>query len=182
MKSLSYYTRRLGGYIRATLYRPLFGSMERKVVLGRGLELVGIKRIHLRKGTTVGDRCSLSTWGNGTLTIGEEVGIGHMCHITAANNVTIGNHVLLGQMITIADNSHGDNSMLDVPPLRRTICSKGPIVIEDNVWIGDKATILAGVTIGEGAVIGANAVVTKNVPSKAVVVGNPAHIIRRSNC
>lgn len=177
MRTLSYYTKRLMGRIRAFLYCPMFGRMERKVVLGRHLELVGAKRIALHRGVTVGDLCSLSTWEGGTLTIGEEVGIGRMCHITAANSIRIGNHVLLGEMITIADNSHGDKTMLDIPPLNRAICSKGPIVIEDNVWIGDKATILEGVTIGEGAIVGANAVVTKNVPSRAIVVGNPAHII-----
>lgn len=177
MKDLSYYIHRLGGYIRSCFYRPRFGSMERQVVLGKHLELGGTKRIHLKRGVTIGDMCSLTTWGNGTLTIGEEVGIGRMCHITAANSITIGNHVLLGEMITIADNSHGDSTMLNIAPIKREICSKGPIVIEDNVWIGDKATILSGVTIGKGAIVGANAVVTKNVPSKSIAVGNPAQVI-----
>ena len=46
------------------------------------------------------------------------------------------------------------------------------------MWIGDKATILSGVTIGDGAVIGANSVVTKDVPEYSVFAGNPAKIIR----
>ena len=53
------------------------------------------------------------------------------------------------------------------------------VVIGENVWIGDKATILPGVSIGDGAVIGANAVVTKDVPPYSVVVGNPAKIINK---
>ena len=52
------------------------------------------------------------------------------------------------------------------------------MIIGDNVWIGDKATILPGVTIGEGAIIAANAVVTKNVPAFSVAAGNPAKIIK----
>ena len=56
--------------------------------------------------------------------------------------------------------------------------SKGPITIGKNVWIGDKATILPGVTIGDGAVIAANAVVTKNVSAYNIVGGNPARIIK----
>ena len=53
-------------------------------------------------------------------------------------------------------------------------------MIGDNVWIGDKATVLPGVTIGDGAVIAANAVVTKDVPAFTVVAGNPARIIKQS--
>jgi acetyltransferase-like isoleucine patch superfamily enzyme len=56
--------------------------------------------------------------------------------------------------------------------------SKGDIIIEDDVVIGFGATILSGVTIGEGAVIGACSLVTKNVPSKCIVGGNPAKLIR----
>lgn len=58
------------------------------------------------------------------------------------------------------------------------IYSKGAIVIGDNVWIGEKAAILAGVTIGEGAIIGANAVVTKNIPPYSIAAGIPARIIK----
>ena len=54
-----------------------------------------------------------------------------------------------------------------------------PIVIGDDVWIGGGAIVLAGVTIGDRSVIGAGAVVARDVPSDAVVVGNPARIVRR---
>ena len=54
---------------------------------------------------------------------------------------------------------------------------KGDTVIGNDVWIGQKATIMPGVTIGNGAVVGSKAVVAKDVPSYAIVVGNPAHIV-----
>lgn len=57
-------------------------------------------------------------------------------------------------------------------------CCKGPIIIDDDVWIGDKALILSGVHIGQGAVVAAGAVVTKDIPPYAVVGGVPAHIIK----
>ncbi|MGG3042619.1 acyltransferase [Bacillus anthracis] len=55
-----------------------------------------------------------------------------------------------------------------------------PIKIGSDVWIGSRVTILKGVTIGDGAVIGAGSVVTKDVPSKAVVAGNPARIVKEN--
>ena len=56
--------------------------------------------------------------------------------------------------------------------------SKGDVVIGNDVWIGNEALILSGVTIGDGAVIGARSVVTRDVPSYAIVAGNPARLIR----
>ena len=56
--------------------------------------------------------------------------------------------------------------------------SKGDIIVDDDVWIGQNAIILSGVHIGQGAVIAAGAVVTKNVPPYAIVGGNPAQIIK----
>src|SRR5690606_41455691 len=66
------------------------------------------------------------------------------------------------------------------PALRRAKWETGePIVIEDNVWLGGGAIVLPGVTIGRDAVVGAGAVVTRDVPPGAVVVGNPARVVRR---
>lgn len=58
-------------------------------------------------------------------------------------------------------------------------CSRGPIIIGNDVWIGRKATILSGVTVGDGACIAANAVVASDVRSYAVVAGLPAREVRR---
>jgi acetyltransferase-like isoleucine patch superfamily enzyme len=55
---------------------------------------------------------------------------------------------------------------------------RGPTVIGNDVWIGEGATVLAGLTVGDGAVVGARAVVTKSVPPYAIVAGNPARILR----
>ena len=106
--------------------------------------------------------------------------IGEYCHITACHSITIGNNVLTGRYVYISDNSHGKNieSELNTPPSLRPLYAKGPVVIGNNVWIGESARILSGVTIGDGAIIGANAVVTHDVPSGAVVGGVPAKVIK----
>lgn len=117
------------------------------------------------------------------LHIGEDCHFGAYNHITCTNRVIIGNNVLTGKWVTITDNSHGQfvKEQLAIPPILRPICSKGEVVIGDNVWIGDKATILPGVHIGDGAVVAANAVVTKDVPSNSMVAGNPAIVVRKIN-
>ena len=112
------------------------------------------------------------------LTIGSCCYFGAYNHITCANKIVIGDDLLTGKWVTITDNSHGatDYDSLQVEPIRRPIESKGPVNIGNNVWIGDKATILPGVTIGDGAVIAANCVVTKDVPACCVVAGNPGKL------
>ena len=116
------------------------------------------------------------------LIIGKGADIGEYTHITATNKIVIGDNLLTGRWVTITDNSHGetDYSTLQISPLMRPVTSKGPVIIGNNVWIGDKATILPNVTIGDGAVIAANAVVTKDVPAYCVVAGNPAKIIKQA--
>ena len=107
--------------------------------------------------------------------------IGDDCHITSSNKIVIGDNVLFGKKVTVTDNSHGRCDNLDelsFHPIIRDVFSKGAVIIKDRVWIGDKATILPGVTIGEGAIVGANSVVTKDVPDNCIVAGIPAKIIK----
>lgn len=117
---------------------------------------------------------------NPQLVIGSNCNFGAYNHITCINKIVIGNYCLTGKWVTISDNSHGctDKEYLMQHPDSREVISKGPVIIGNNVWIGDKATILPSVTIGDGAVIGAGSVVTKDVPAYCVVGGNPARVIK----
>lgn len=112
--------------------------------------------------------------------IGSYCRFGFNNHISAINKITIGDNVLTGSYVLISDNSHGtsDNDMLNLPPLQRPLFSKGEISIGNNVWIGDKVSILAGVHIGNNAIIGANSVVTKDIPDNCVAAGIPAKVIK----
>jgi len=115
------------------------------------------------------------------LIIGNNVSIGEYSHITCANKLIIGNGVLTGKKVLITDNAHGasNRTSLETQPMLRDIVSNGPVIIEDNVWVGEKASIMPNVHIGKGAIVAANAVVTKDVPAYAVVGGNPAKIIKQ---
>lgn len=112
--------------------------------------------------------------------IGDNCAIGRFSHITAVNKIVIGNNLLTGGFVLITDNSHGhlDYDSLHVHPLKRPIESKGEVIIGNNVWIGDKATILPGVHIGDGCIIAANSVVTHDVPSYSIAAGVPAKVIK----
>lgn len=155
-------------------------------LIRRGLSLVGGRRITIGKNSNLGYHCVLSVWeelssvSSPEIIIGDNVSIGDYCHISATNKVIIGNGVLTGRFVTIIDNNHGDTNKesLLIPPQERAVVNKGPVVINDNVWIGDKVTILPGVKIGNNSVIAANAVVVKDVPPFSVVVGVPGRVVK----
>lgn len=114
------------------------------------------------------------------ISIGDGTQIGEFNHITSTNSVIIGRNVLTGPFVLITDNAHGyfDKEILNIAPFMRELTSKGGVVIKDNVWIGEGAQILPGVTIGEGSIIASNSVVTHNVPPYCLVSGVPAKIIK----
>ncbi|MBR6292505.1 MAG: acyltransferase [Bacteroidales bacterium] len=147
----------------------------------------GEKRIFVGQGTHFQSHCVLGCWVNHgkvvynpTIIVGDNCMIGEYNQITAINKVTIGNGVLTGRYVYIGDNSHGGLSQdeANIPPAKRKLQSKGTVNIGNNVWIGDKATILGGVTIGDNVIIGSNSVVTRDIPSNCIAVGAPAKIVK----
>ena len=142
------------------------------------------KYITIGEHSRISEYSTISAWNeikNPKLVIGNNVRIGAFAHITCANEIHIGDGVLLGKNVTITDNSHGCNSYseLKIRPHNRQLFSKGKVHIGKNVWIGDKATILPGVSIGDNSIIGANSVVTKNIPGNCIACGVPAKVISR---
>lgn len=142
---------------------------------------------------TIGEKCviyknvQLTAWHKRQGQIFQpEIYLGNNCHInedshiTAINSIRIGNNVLIGKKVLITDNSHGSSlpELMDTAPKNRPLYSKGSIQIDDNVWIGEKASIMPGVHIGKGAIIAANAVVTHDIPPFCVAAGVPAKIVK----
>lgn len=113
------------------------------------------------------------------IVIGDDVGVSG-CVIVATKSIKIGHRVLVGSGALIVDSDlHPQDKMLrQREPWNKGACA--PIVIGDDVFIGTRAIILKGVTIGPGAIVGAGAVVTQDVPAGAVVAGNPARVVRES--
>ncbi|WP_304321049.1 DapH/DapD/GlmU-related protein [Phocaeicola plebeius] len=150
--------------------------------------LLGLKHFTVGKGTSFAPKAELTAWRRYNefvyhphVTIGCNCHFGKACHITAINEITIGDNLLTGQYVIISDHAHGESTadQLLIPPSERRLTTKGPVHIGNNVWIGDRVAILSGVSIGDGAIIGCNAVVTHDVPPRCVVGGVPAKILKK---
>ena len=107
--------------------------------------------------------------------IGDGVFIGANCVIDAIGGFQLGNCCALASNTTILTLDHKYRSAESIPWGEERIIK--PVVIEDYAWIGMNVSILPGVTIGEGAIVGLGTVVPKDIPSRAIVVGNPARIV-----
>ncbi len=115
------------------------------------------------------------------INIGNNVIFNSDCHLGCINEIRIGNNVLVASRVFITDHFHGnsDGSDISTPPAFRELTSKGPVIIDDNVWIGEGVVILPGVTIGKNCIIGANSVVNKCFSDNSVIAGVPAKLIKK---
>jgi acetyltransferase-like isoleucine patch superfamily enzyme len=143
-------------------------------------------------GLVIGDHCTMD---GVHFALGKEARaeIGDYCYFTNAVllcelELRIGSYVVIGWNATIADTDFHPIDPVEriadaiaVSPLgkeyARPLIRKEAVTIEDGVWIGPNATILKGVRIGAGAFIEAGSLVTKDVPPRARILGNPAQII-----
>ena len=153
---------------------------------------ISYDRIHAKRGCvlSIDELCQIDGTiaferEHASVSIGKRVFMNGM--IISAENVTIGNDILISWGVTIVDhNSHSplfSQRANDVIMWREhkkdwSHVKISPIRISDKVWIGFNTIILCGVTIGEGAIIGAGSVVTRDVPAWSVAAGNPARVIR----
>jgi acetyltransferase-like isoleucine patch superfamily enzyme len=119
----------------------------------------------------------LTVWrhddGVGHIDIGDYALVCPGVRIDSAAGVKVGANTMIaaGAYLTDAD-------WHDVYDRTRAIGNAAPITLEDNVWIGDGATVCKGVTVGENSVVAASAVVPQNVPPNVIVAGNPAKVVK----
>ena len=117
-------------------------------------------------------RTVLTTFGSGRLIIGDRAYINYGVDIAATGLVSIGADCLIGTHVSIIDNAFHD--VVD----RQRVPAPKPVIIGDNVWIGNRSIILPGVTIGEGVQVGAGSIVTRDLPANCVATGSPAKVTR----
>ncbi|MHB8437630.1 MAG: acyltransferase [Acidimicrobiales bacterium] len=185
--------------VRATWWRSTVKCrISPRVVIGRGVRFEVAERtsstvvieahcdlgdgllVNLRGGalavgqwTTFRRNCQLEVVGR--LAIGDQVLVQHGTTVHCDESVTIGARTVLSEYTTVVDSRHasGDDArrMIDV-------VQGEPVVIGSDVWLGAKATVARGVTIGDGAVVSANSLVVKDVPPRWLVSGVPAQPVR----
>lgn len=116
-------------------------------------------------------------FGNGAkLTLGNNSSIGRNCQL--ANDVSIGDDVMMAPEVIIFSVGH-NTARIDQPMRTQGNLKANPVTIGSDVWIGQRAIILPGITIGCGAIIASGSVVTKDVEAYSVVGGNPASLIKK---
>lgn len=162
--------------------------------MGTGAELRGSIEIRQAGGRIeIGARCAINglvvtETEDARIRIGASTFVGGHTLIAATMSIEIGSDVLISHQCIVTDS---DNHSLKLSERRNDIdgwrkgrksdwstTARRPVVIKDGAWLGARAIILKGVTVGEGAIVGAGAVVTKDVPDWTIVAGNPALVIR----
>lgn len=117
----------------------------------------------------------LETGAGGTITIGENSRCQFRCHLAAYKAaIHIGKDVGIAQGCSFYSHDHGRSRTE-----HDQLISKGPIIVEDGVWLGAGVTVLSGVRIGKESVVAAGAVVTRDIPEGSVAAGNPARVIKQ---
>ena len=145
-------------YSQERKYRPkAFLHCGEGVRIGEDVVITAPEKVYLGDGVRIGEESHIYALGG--FHIGHYSGMGERCYV-----VTVEHHYVGAEAIPF-----GEARLVK------------PVYIEDYVWIGANVSICPGVRIGEGAIVGLGTVVTKDVPSCAIVMGNPAQVIGHRN-
>jgi len=152
-----------------------FLAIAPDVKLGRDVKLARFINLY---GCSVGDETKIGAF----VEIQKNASVGRRCKVSShtfiCEGVTIEDHVFIGHGVTFINDSYPRATTEDGELQTENDWKVEPTRVRKGASIGSGATILCNVEIGEHAIVGAGAVVTRNVPARAVVVGNPARVIR----
>lgn len=167
------------------LQRPsALGSLGARSFIQRPRTLRGSRDIYVGQETQILSGASisaLSQYGDKVyepkIHIGDRVYIGRHAYMTAVQGITIEDDCVLSEHVYITDLNHGFNPMHGAI-MKQSLESKGPVRIGRNCFLGYRAAVMPGVTLGEWCVVGAHSVVTHSFPSYSMIGGAPAHLIK----
>jgi UDP-2-acetamido-3-amino-2,3-dideoxy-glucuronate N-acetyltransferase len=152
-----------------------FQSIAADVKLGRGVKIFDFVNLY---GCEIGDESRIGTFVEiqRGATVGRRVKI--QSHTFICEGVSIEDHVFVGHGVTFINDKYPSAVTPQGELVRDGDWTMVPTVVRKGATIGSGSTILCGVEIGEGAIVGAGSVVTKDVPPRTVVAGNPARVLR----
>lgn len=165
--------------------RAIVGS---GTIIGAGANCFSVVKEQIEIGRNCDIQAVITAKEKATVRIGDYTTIRGNSVVGAVIGIEIGDYVIISNNVTIYDNNNHPTD----PQKRKEMCKSGfyselwdwkysgcaPVKIGNNVWIGEKATVLKGVTIGEGSIVASHSVVTKDVPPYSVVAGNPAKVVK----
>jgi acetyltransferase-like isoleucine patch superfamily enzyme len=191
----------LGLFLRMKLYPALFKSCGRKVVFGKNVTIRHPHKIVLGAGVVLDDGTVVDAKGgdnagivlrdrvyvgrntiiyckNGDIEIGENVSFSANCIVFSSNKLTMKKNCVVAAFVYLL--SGGEYDLDDATPfaLQKGTCTKGPLEIGEDCWLGAGAKVLDGASVGDRCVIGAGAVVNKPVPANSIAVGVPARVVK----
>lgn len=170
--AILYYT--IGKHLPASYtYYTIFGK---RLHISYGLHVRGVlaSRMLAKAGANINIEKGASFSRN--VMLGNNSGIGYKCEV--APGTTIGDNVMMGPEVVIYNVNHS-YGRTDIPMCEQGFQKERNVTIGNDVWIGRRAIILPGVTIGDGCIIGAGAVVSKNIEPYSIAVGNPARVVKK---
>ena len=149
------------------IMKPWFVSISgNNISIGRSFTAIG----------EPGNRVEIGVWGReqgkGRLQIG------NACLMSPGSRMSASDEIIVGDGVMLANGAYVTDSDWHTVYDRMARTDPAPVHIGDNVWLGDHATVLKGVTIGENSVVAARAVVTRDVPANVIVAGNPAKVVK----
>lgn len=136
-------------------------------------------RLKLGNNVNIMPDCLIYCSPKSEMILGSGVEIGQFSRVATRNYVEIGENVITGPNVFIADYNHNYDKVGTPIKLQGNNCNGNEVIIGDGAWIGTNCVIVGNVTIGKGTVIGANSVVTKDIPDYCVAVGNPCKVIKK---
>ncbi|NET04036.1 MAG: acyltransferase [Symploca sp. SIO2B6] len=192
-----------GYLLRKIFYPSFFKSVGKGAIFGKGTAIRHPKRITLGDRVAIDDYVLLDASGagekgivleedviisrncviqgkTGSVAIGKKTDIGCNTIISSGGGIFIGNSVLIAGNCYLGGGRYLADR-LDIPMMEQGVYTKGPVIIENDVWLGAGAIVLDGVHIGKGCIVGAGALVTKDLPDYAIAVGVPAKVAKMRN-
>lgn len=178
--------------LSALRYRPSLRKLGKNCELRLGARFIGGKYMSFGNGFVLGKGAVFAVYpqyggkenpvasaSDGGIIIGNNVSANRELTVYCAERVEIEDDVMLGSGILITDNDHGMDPTL--PEFRSQPLVTAPVKLGRGCWIGERASILSGVEVGEHSIVAAGAVVTHSVPPYSIVGGVPAKVIKKWN-